>query len=116
LFDEEVVTSSLFLDVSENYGLPQLNRNSSLILQLEVAPVHFGHIVHDCLNIDFACRRIRRRPIAWPPHSFDRAPVDFLLLGCVKDQVYNHRVNMLDELKAQITAANADVTIDIGRL
>jgi hypothetical protein len=116
LFDEDIISSSLFLDMLENYGLPQLNRNSNLIHQLEVAPVHFAHIVPDCLNMNFACRWIGRGPIAWPSRSFDLTPVDFLLLDCVKHQVYSHRVNMLDELKAQLTVANADVTKDIGGL
>jgi hypothetical protein len=31
----------------------------------------------------------------------------------VEDQVYNERVNMLDELKAWITAATANVTKDM---
>jgi hypothetical protein len=30
LFDEDIVTTSLFLDILENYGLPELNRNSNL--------------------------------------------------------------------------------------
>jgi hypothetical protein len=47
-FDEDIITSSLFLDLLENYGPPQLNENSDLILELEVAPVQFAHIVHDC--------------------------------------------------------------------
>jgi hypothetical protein len=36
--------------------------------------------------------------------------LDSLLLGYVKDQVYSQRVNMLNECKTQITAANADIT------
>jgi hypothetical protein len=36
--------------------------------------------------------------------------LDSLLWGYVKNQVYSQRVNMLDEFKAQITAANADIT------
>jgi hypothetical protein len=37
-------------------------------------------------------------------------PLDFLLWGRVKDQVYSQRVNMLDELKVRITEIVADVT------
>jgi hypothetical protein len=37
-------------------------------------------------------------------------PLEFFLWGYVKDQRYSQRVNMLDKLKAQITAATANVT------
>jgi hypothetical protein len=39
--------------------------------------------------------------------------VSFFLWGYVKDYVYSQRVNLLDELKVQITAANVDITKDI---
>jgi hypothetical protein len=35
------------------------------------------------------------------------------LWGYVKDQVYNHRVNMLDKLKPRVTVAIANVTKDM---
>jgi hypothetical protein len=54
------------------------------------------------------------------PRSMDRkwtancVALDFFLWGCVKGQVYSQRVNMtLDEPKARITAAIADVTKDV---
>jgi hypothetical protein len=37
-------------------------------------------------------------------------PIDFFLWGYVKDQVYSKKVNMLDNLKAWITAEIANVT------
>jgi hypothetical protein len=40
--------------------------------------------------------------------------LDYLLWVYMKDQVYSERVNMLDEFKAQITAANADITKGIS--
>jgi hypothetical protein len=36
-------------------------------------------------------------------------PLDFFLRGNVKDQVYDNRVNMMDKLKAQITAATVNI-------
>jgi hypothetical protein len=42
------------------------------------------------------------------PRSPDLTPLDFW--GCVKGQVYSQRVNTLDELKARIIAAIANVT------
>jgi hypothetical protein len=46
-FYTNIVTSNSFLDVLENYALPQLNNNNNLILQLDGAPVQFAHVVHD---------------------------------------------------------------------
>jgi hypothetical protein len=51
----------------------------------------------------------RGRPIAWPPLS----PFGFFSLGLCERQVYRQRVNTLDEIKAWITAAIADVTKDM---
>jgi hypothetical protein len=64
---------------------------------------------HHCINVNFPGQWIGRGPIAWPFHSPDLQPLDFSHWGCVKDQVYSQRVNMLDELKAWITTATANV-------
>jgi hypothetical protein len=62
----------------ENYALLQLN-NNNLILQLDDAPVHFAHIVHDCLNVNFPGQWIGRGGlIVWPPRSPDLTPLDFV--------------------------------------
>jgi len=42
--------------------------------------------------------------LTWFPHSPELTTLEFFLLGCVKDEVCSRRVNMLDELKARITA------------
>jgi hypothetical protein len=40
-FDKHIITSNLFLDMIENYFLPQLNnKNNTFILQLDGVPVH----------------------------------------------------------------------------
>jgi hypothetical protein len=45
-----------------------------------------------------------------PPRSLDLMPLN-VIWGYIGDQVYNHRVNRLDDLKAQITTATACVTM-----
>jgi hypothetical protein len=50
-YDEDIITSSSFLDVLKNYAVPYLSNNDNLILQLDGAPVYFAHIVRDCLNL-----------------------------------------------------------------
>lgn len=49
-FDEDVITSSLFLEMLKNDAVPYLSNNNH-ILQLDGAPVYVGHIVRDFLNL-----------------------------------------------------------------
>jgi hypothetical protein len=51
--DENIITSNFFLDILQNYALPQLDDDDNLILQLDSSPVHFAHTVYDCLNMNF---------------------------------------------------------------
>jgi hypothetical protein len=111
-FYEDFITSNLFLDVVENYTIPQLNNNNNLVLQLDGASLQFARIFRDCLNVNYPGRwtgRLGPCTGMWTPRSPDLTPLDFLLLGCVKDQVQSQRVNTLDGLKARIIAANAGV-------
>jgi hypothetical protein len=80
-FDEEVITSSSFVDMLEMCALPQLN-NDNLTLQLDGAPFHFAHTVRDCLNENFSRRWIGKGgPIAWSPPSPHLTALDFTAIG-----------------------------------
>jgi hypothetical protein len=99
-------TRNSFLDMLETYVLPQLKNN--LILQLDGEPIHFAHIFRNCSN--FPGRWIETGgPVAWPPQSPDLSPLCFLGKGYVGDQVYRQRMSTVDEIKARITAAIANV-------
>jgi len=50
--------------------------------------------------------------LAWFAHSPELTTLEFFLLGCMKDEVYSRRVNMLYELKATITATVTNHTQD----
>jgi hypothetical protein len=67
----------------------------------------------DYLSVNLPGRWTGRGSITWPPRSPDLTPLDFFLWGCTNDQVYSQRANALDELKARITAAIANVTKDM---
>ncbi|PSN57830.1 hypothetical protein C0J52_04370 [Blattella germanica] len=54
----------------------------------------------------------RRRSIEFPPRSPDLTPMDFYLWGAVKDEVYRHKPRMLEELRLEITAACAAISIE----
>ena len=45
----------------------------------------------------------RRGPVEWPPRSPDLTPPDFFLWGLLKDRVYRHSFEDIDELKLAIT-------------
>ena len=44
-----------------------------------------------------------RGHIGWPARSPDLAPCDFFLWGYLKEQVYKHKPQTIEELKARIT-------------
>ena len=48
-----------------------------------------------------------------PPRSPDITPLDFILRGFVKDNVYRRRVSNIDDLKARITTTIASVDAKI---
>ena len=55
----------------------------------------------------------RDGPTPWPPRSPDITPLDFFLLGYVKEEVFLTPVPDIINLKARITDALATVTEDV---
>jgi hypothetical protein len=49
-------------------------------------------------------------PIAWPPRSPDLTPLDFFLLEYIKALVYETKVQDVNALHRQVTAACETVT------
>lgn len=115
LFDENIITVRSFLYTLENHALQQPSSNNNmnnLIFQLSSAPVHLGYAVHVCLNVNFPGWWIRRvGPILLPPLFSRSFAFGLLSTSCLKVQVYSRRVNVLDELKSQITASIPHVTM-----
>jgi hypothetical protein len=59
------------------------------------------------------CKRFRGT-IAWPPRSPDLTPLDFSVLGYVKDKVFILPLpEILEELRARITEAVATIDADM---
>ncbi|PSN47232.1 hypothetical protein C0J52_16550 [Blattella germanica] len=54
----------------------------------------------------------RRGPIEFPPRSPDLTPMDFYLWGTVKDEVYRRKSRTREELRQEITAACAAISIE----
>jgi hypothetical protein len=105
-FSGKTVTRSSYLDILELYALPQLPPQT--ILQQDGTPSHFFQHVRNRLDREMAGRWIGRgEPIAWPPRSSDLTPLDFFLWGCLKNIVYQVKINDLQHLKARIRLSPA---------
>ncbi|PSN41592.1 hypothetical protein C0J52_17614 [Blattella germanica] len=120
-FAEKTVTGMSFLDMLEQWLLPQLTEDSNIfILQIDGAPPHWHIAVRDYLNTQLPRRWIGRcgesdLPLyQWPPRTPDLTACDFFLWGCIKDKVYIPPLPAtLVELKERITHAFTTITRDM---
>lgn len=105
-FSEKTVRSGPYLDMLQNFFLPQVQGQRNIIFQQDGAPPHWALAVRDWLDRKFPGRWIGRGgPIPWPPRSPDLTPLDFFLWGYIKDCVYKTPVIDLPGLKSRIVEA-----------
>lgn len=112
-FCEKTVTGHVYLDMLENWLMPQLETDSAdFIFQQDGAPPHFHHDVRHFLNRRLENRWIGRggdhdqQFMSWPPRSPDLTPCDFFLWGYVKDSVFKPPLpRNVPELRARINDA-----------
>ena len=114
-FDEKTITADVYLDLLTEYVVPQLiHSQSTIIFQQDFAPPHWGLRVCQFLNKTFSNWWIGRDgPISWPPRSPKITPMDFFLLGYVKDIVYRTKVRDITDLKQRISDAIATIDEDM---
>ncbi|PNF20647.1 hypothetical protein B7P43_G03034 [Cryptotermes secundus] len=119
-FMETTITGSVFLDVLQEFLIPQLDEDDQegrIHFQQDGAPPHYLGEAREYLNTRFPGRWIgRAAPIAWPPRSPDLTPLDFFLWGFVKDRVFVPPLpaNVV-ELRTRITASVEEVTPEMLR-
>ena len=107
------------LDLLEQYVFPQIETFeqeivSRVILMQDGAPPHFSCFVTDVLNEIFPDSWIGRGgPIPWPPRGPDLSPLDFFLLGYIKNIVYAEKIRNIQHLQDRITSAIETVTRDM---
>lgn len=122
-FCEQNVTGHVYLDMLENWLMPQLTTDSeTFIYQQDGAPPHFHHDVREFLNMRLPNRWIGRsgendqKLLSWPPRSPDLTPCDFFVWGYVKDSVFVPPLPVdLPELRARIINAFEQINRDMLR-
>lgn len=120
-FCEKSVTGHVYLDMLENFLMPQLETDSvDFIYQQDGAPPHFHLDVRDFLNTRLKNRWIGRggdddeKFLSWPPRSPDLTPCDFFVWGYVKDEVFTPPLpTNLPELKARINSVFQQIDRDM---
>ena len=86
-FMESTVTGHSYLDMLENFAVPQIP--PGFIFQQDGAPPHFHRDVTTFLDETFPGCWVRRGgPTAWPPRSPDLTPLEFFFHGGLLRTVY----------------------------
>jgi len=112
-FFDTTVTADKYLAMLKDNVVPLLE-GKDLYFMHDGAPAHYSLIVRDFLDERFPDRWIGRRGvIEWPPRSPDLTPPDFFLWGVLKEAVYQTKSQSLEDLKTKISAAFADVTVEL---
>ena len=89
-FAKPTVTGISYLDMLENYLMPELQQDMDrdLIFQQDGAPLHFHCKVTSYLKCMVVACIGCGGTIAWPPRLPDLTPLDFSVRGCIEDQVF----------------------------
>ncbi len=84
--------------------LDQLDNGKEIWFQQDGATAHTAGISISLLKQWFPSRLISRRGnVEWPARSPDLAPCDFFLWGYLKEKVYRHRPQSIQDLKKAIS-------------
>ena len=73
---------------------------------------HTAEATLDVLRPVFEDRIISRRAdVVWPPRSCNLTPLDYYLLGAVKDKCYADKPETIDDLKDNIREAIGEIQL-----
>jgi hypothetical protein len=85
---ETIITGIVYLDMLQQFLIPQLNEDDQDFQQNGALPHYLGE-VGEYLKTRFPGRwSYRAATIAWPPHSPDLTPLDSFLWRFSKDRVF----------------------------
>ena len=119
IFIEGNLTSEKYLKMLQEDVVPALmmpDADYPRYFQQDGAPPHYGKIVRNWLDVQFANKWIGHRgPVEWPPRSPDLSSLDFYLWGHVKSLVYNEKVRDEAHLIERIIHACRQVEPEVLR-
>ncbi|PSN58165.1 hypothetical protein C0J52_00997 [Blattella germanica] len=116
-FFDATITGEVYLEMLRTSILPGVRAlygaDEEVFYQQDGAPPHYHLAVRAFLDDNLQGHWIGRRgPIEFPPRSPDLTPMDFYLWGSVKDEVYRRKPRTLEQLRTEITAACAAISIE----
>lgn len=80
-------------------------------LQQDGAPPHYARAVREYLNTIFPNRWIGRSgAVEWPPRSPDLTPLDYFAWGYLKERVYQHQPQNIDDLIERIRQVTRNIS------
>jgi hypothetical protein len=83
-----------------------------LIFMEDDAPAHYARITRDWLNQHYPNRWVGRLgPINWPAQSPDLRIMDFSVWGALKEEVYEVRIDNLNQFRERINMAFENLRI-----
>jgi len=121
-FAEDTVTGRVYLDMLENWLMPQLadEEVQGYIYQQDGASPHWHKEVRAYLNEHLPGRWVGRATATdntfctWPPQSPDLTVCDFFLWGFIKDNVYDPPLpKTLPEMRERINTTIENITQDM---
>ena len=117
MFAEPTVTGITYLDLLQQFLEPQLIQDGildSVVYQQDGASPHFALSVRNYLNDTFPGRWIGRASLRLlAPRLPDLTPMNFFAWGFIKANVYQVKINGLEQLKTHIFAAAEQITPDM---
>lgn len=116
-FFDGTVTGQVYLGMLRTSILPGVRAlygaDDEVFYQQDGAPPHYHLAVRAFLDDNLQGHWIGRRgPIEFPSRSPDLTPLDFYLWGTVKNEVYRQKPRALEDLRREITAACAAISIE----
>uniref|UniRef100_A0A0N5BGY5 Transposable element Tc3 transposase n=1 Tax=Strongyloides papillosus TaxID=174720 RepID=A0A0N5BGY5_STREA len=116
---ERTVNSDVYREILQKHVIPFFNKrgNSNLIFQQDGAPGHYSVVNRELLDLELPNRWIGRgaKLFQMPPRSPDLTVCDFFLWGYLKQRVYSHKIENLNDLRQTIIKELSEIPLDMIR-